>query len=233
MTTTALSKTGERLLANAERVIENGLATFLKVGSALTEIRDGRLYRADYETFEAYCQGRWGFTSRRARQLIDAAEIGTVVPVANEAQARALASLVDDPDMMRAAYQEAEAQGPVTAESLSRAAKAQAEPPAGVDPETGEVKSSGEVETPKVPIPDAPPASPVPPKDPLLVLLADLSRQRAEVAKWLAFDKHDEAIAAMSAEQRADYRSFIKSVWDHASATLDSLDAPARLKAVR
>lgn len=37
----------------------------------------------------------------------------------------------------------------------------------------------------------------------------------------------------MTAEQRSDYRSFVHSVWTHANATLDYLDAPARLKAVQ
>jgi hypothetical protein len=106
------------------------------------------------------------------------------------------------------------------------------------DPETGEILTSGEEGPPpaasclgaegEVPSP----SSPVPPVDPALRLMADLSGRRAEVAKWLAFDRHEQVIDSMTTEQRADYRSFLLSVFNHASATLDYLDAPARLKAV-
>lgn len=86
-------------LAEHERVIARGLKTFVEVGSALMDIRDARLYREDYATFEDYCQQRWNMTDRRARQLMDAAstvqaieETGTTVP-ATESQARELSGL--------------------------------------------------------------------------------------------------------------------------------------------
>jgi len=78
-------------LADCEQRIERGLKTFVEVGTALATIRDNRLYRAEFGTFEAYCQARWGFSDRRARQIMDAAQIGTIVPVENEGQARELA----------------------------------------------------------------------------------------------------------------------------------------------
>jgi hypothetical protein len=53
-----------------ESVIENGLATFEATGRALLEIRDCKLYRDDYRTFEAYCRKRWGFSKSRGNQLI-------------------------------------------------------------------------------------------------------------------------------------------------------------------
>jgi len=80
-----------RPLAECEAVIERGLATFVEVGAALLEIRGHRLYRETHATFEDYCRERWSFTDRRARYLMEAAEIGTMVPnVGNERQARAL-----------------------------------------------------------------------------------------------------------------------------------------------
>lgn len=90
-----------RTLEQCEAVIERGLNTFVEVGAALLQIRDGRLYKAEYSTFEDYCRERWGFTDRRARMLIDAAETvslletGTTVPVlpATESQARPLTAL--------------------------------------------------------------------------------------------------------------------------------------------
>ena len=83
-------------LVELEGVVSRGLQTFIEVGKALREIRDSKLYRQHFETFEDYCRDRWGFSERRGRQLIDAAQIGTVVPVENEAQARELAPLADD-----------------------------------------------------------------------------------------------------------------------------------------
>ena len=87
-----------------ETAIERGVQTFVEVGNALIEIRDSRLYRADYGTFEDYCRERWGFTDRRARQLMTATEIvtniqtGTAVPVLpqTERQARGLSGLTPD-----------------------------------------------------------------------------------------------------------------------------------------
>lgn len=88
-------------LNQLESIIEQGFQTFVDVGNALLEIRDNRLYRAEYNTFEDYCRERWGFTDRRARQLMSAAETvtnlqtGTIVPVfpQTESQARPLSKL--------------------------------------------------------------------------------------------------------------------------------------------
>ncbi len=89
-------------LIDCERTIEAGLRTFEAVGEALLVIRDERLYRTTHDTFESYCQDRWNFTDRRARQMIAAAETvaalptGTIVPT-SEGQARELRGL--DPDI--------------------------------------------------------------------------------------------------------------------------------------
>ncbi len=93
-----------RDLARCEKVIEGGLATFQKVGAALLEIRERRLYRAEHSTFETYCVQRWGFSGRRGRQLIAAlkkvGEIeeksgtnGSAFVHLNERQARALSGV--------------------------------------------------------------------------------------------------------------------------------------------
>lgn len=62
-------------LVQHEEVIEAGLQTFYEVGTALLAIRDKRLYRAEFGTFEDYCRDRWGFNDRRASQLIQAASV--------------------------------------------------------------------------------------------------------------------------------------------------------------
>ena len=55
----ALSDEEQHDLAGCEAVIERGLKTFREVGAALTEIRDARLYRGGYDTFEDYLSARW------------------------------------------------------------------------------------------------------------------------------------------------------------------------------
>ena len=70
-----LTITENQTLENLESVIERGLNTFVDVGEALLTIRDERLYRSEYPTFEAYCNKRWGIKERRAYQLMDAAKV--------------------------------------------------------------------------------------------------------------------------------------------------------------
>lgn len=90
-----------------EEIIERGLATFVVVGNALLRIRDGRLYRQEYANFETYCQDRWNLSPSRAYQLIDAAYVSTLVEVGNEAQARELAPLLDQPEALRETWERA------------------------------------------------------------------------------------------------------------------------------
>jgi hypothetical protein len=89
---------GERLV-ELEAVIEKEINGFLRVGSALLEIRDSRLYRSRYDTFEDYCRSRWKLSRQYAYQMIAAAEVAKdlsanadILP-ATEFQSRALAQL--------------------------------------------------------------------------------------------------------------------------------------------
>lgn len=80
-------------LAELEAVVERGMDTFIEVGIALAEIRDARLYREQFVTFEAYCRERWGFSRSRGYRLIRAAELAAMSPtgdIRSERQARAL-----------------------------------------------------------------------------------------------------------------------------------------------
>ena len=80
-----------------EGVIESGKKAFIEVGMALTEIRDNRLYRKSFDTFEAYCQERWSFSRNFANMQINAAEIAsemlTTVNIPNEKTAREFVSV--------------------------------------------------------------------------------------------------------------------------------------------
>jgi ParB/Sulfiredoxin domain len=101
---TTLTPSETTRLAELEAVVEHGMQTFVEVGIALGEIRDGRLYRATHGAFEQYLQDRWELGRSHGYRLIDAATtakalspVGDTPP--NEAQARELAPLVRaDPD---------------------------------------------------------------------------------------------------------------------------------------
>src|SRR6478672_11296588 len=74
---TTLTTAETQELEALEAVVNNGMRSFVEVGTALLAIRDKRLWRGVSETFEGFCQVRWGFSRRRADQLIDAASIVT------------------------------------------------------------------------------------------------------------------------------------------------------------
>jgi len=95
-------------LARYEAVIQRGLGMFVETGQALLAIRDGKLYREFFGTFEEYCQAKWGMSRPQAYRLIGAAEvvtnlspIGDILPAA-ESQIRPLTAL--EPDQQREAW---------------------------------------------------------------------------------------------------------------------------------
>lgn len=62
-------------LCQLEQIIQKGKDTFVEVGTALSEIRDSRIYRATFKTFEDYCQSRWDFSRQYVNKIISAAEV--------------------------------------------------------------------------------------------------------------------------------------------------------------
>lgn len=93
-----------------ESVINAGMQTFVHVGNALLEIRDGRLYRQTHSTFEDYCRERWGMSKTHANRMIDSAEVvSNLTPIGvipnTESQARPLTVL--EPQQQREAWQRA------------------------------------------------------------------------------------------------------------------------------
>ena len=110
MQLTQLTKREEAELGRLEETIATGLDTFIKVGEALVQIRDKRLYRDSHPTFEEYCRNRWNFSKTHANRLIASAtavaNLGDVeVRPANEAQVRPLTLL--PPAKQGEAWQEA------------------------------------------------------------------------------------------------------------------------------
>ena len=110
-----ISAAPARTLEECEEVIERGLDTFVEVGQALFEIRQGGLYRETYGTFDAYCRERWGWRARRAEQLMEASKVAAILsdgeaqnfaPPKNDAQARELGRLRGDPEAVREVWAE-------------------------------------------------------------------------------------------------------------------------------
>jgi hypothetical protein len=95
-----LSINEQAALLECEDRIRRGLKSFVEMGTALKRIRDSKLYRAKFQTFEQYCEVTWDISDRRARQLwAAAAVVGLLadkkfdaVP-ATESQARPLTEL--------------------------------------------------------------------------------------------------------------------------------------------
>lgn len=164
-----------------EQIIERGLSTFVAVGSALVRIRDGRLYRQEYATFEVYCDRRWGFTDRRARQLMAAAEIGTTVPVGTESQARELTGL--SVDQAHEVYNDAAEKRPEPTAADLRAARERLHPrPANQPPRP------------------QPSPTPTPPTQQVEVAVSPAGVGEPDIADLIA---RNEAYAAEVAEQLA------------------------------
>ena len=97
-------------LSLLEREVEE---SFYRAGMALKEIRDTKLYRDTHNTFEAYCEDRFGFKRRYPYQLIDAAVTSEnirkcvrdahILPT-NEYQLRPLSKLKDKPGKQAEAW---------------------------------------------------------------------------------------------------------------------------------
>lgn len=101
------------------------------IGQSLVEIRDAKLYKDEYGTFEEFCNAEYGFTPRHAYRLIEFAEIKPELDeilrpighkIANESQARALAAV---PEEQRAEVVETAAagNGKLTAKTITEAAE--------------------------------------------------------------------------------------------------------------
>src|SRR5438552_14108 len=90
-------------LAKHELTIKSTQGAFIAWGRALEAIRDGKLYRAQYSTFEEYCGKKWGWKRAHAYRLIQAAEIVDSMKMSpigdkieTESQARALAAVPEE-----------------------------------------------------------------------------------------------------------------------------------------
>ena len=94
-----------------EEVIDGGWATYVQVGLAFATIRDRRLYRNEFTTFEEYCRNRWEYGRRYVDQLIAGAQVFTYLRASgsqmpeHERQVRPLIALA--PEQARMAWNKA------------------------------------------------------------------------------------------------------------------------------
>lgn len=125
-----LSSTEQRDFERIESVIAAKLAAFFEVGFALMQIKQRRLYRAEFQTFEEYCRKRWEFNRAHAYRLIAAAEVyetlspmGDIPLPQNERQVRALEGLPSKTikKAWRTAYEKAGKHGRITGALVQKA----------------------------------------------------------------------------------------------------------------
>src|ERR1051325_7127611 len=72
-----LSEPEQTELYACEEVIATGWNTYVQVGLALAQIRNKRLYRTQYFTFEEYCRTKWSYGRHYVCRLISAAQVFT------------------------------------------------------------------------------------------------------------------------------------------------------------
>lgn len=72
-----LTVTEEARYAELNAVVQQHKEAFYKVGLALQDIRDQRLYRKKYKSFKEYCKQELGFSRAQGNRLITAAQVIT------------------------------------------------------------------------------------------------------------------------------------------------------------
>ncbi|MDE2103840.1 MAG: hypothetical protein KGL39_41770 [Patescibacteria group bacterium] len=119
-----LSSSEQKRYAACKEQISSGLQTCFDTGAALIEIRDSKLFREDFNTFEKFCQQTYKIGRAHAYRLIEASEM-KMSPIGDkietESQARALAKVPAEsrPEVMKAVVES----GEVTAKAITVAAK--------------------------------------------------------------------------------------------------------------
>jgi len=117
-------------LVELEATIQKNLTAFYEVGFALMQIRDNRLYREIYGTFEEYCKEKWNFTRSYAYRLIASSEVAdNLSPVGDIPESERVVrplTRIKDPDQQREVYQravETAPEGKVTARHIEETVK--------------------------------------------------------------------------------------------------------------
>ncbi len=106
------------------QIVKSWMDNRFEAGKALSEIRDGKLYRDEFETFEEFCISEYKIDDSYARRLMDFAEIKSApmgAEIENERQARALSKVPEED--REEVIKKAKKNGKLTASSITDAAK--------------------------------------------------------------------------------------------------------------
>lgn len=170
----------KRSLKAHEEIIEAGIKSFIDVGQSLMAIRDERLYEKSYDSFEQYCQKRWGFKKSYAYDLIESAvvvhDLSAIADTKtdffpqNESQARAVADAAPDAKTRAVVWEAAVESAPRGEDGKPRVTAAVVKKAAAAITGKGKPKphrSNGHAEQP-LPIPEREPGEdpPEPQHDP-------------------------------------------------------------------
>lgn len=118
-------------LRHCEAVIERSMNSFYEMGVALREVRDSRLYKEDFNSFEEYCEKKWAISKPYAIQTISASnvmdelnQVAMATIPTTERQVRPLTKL-KDPELQKKVWQEvvfesAQTSEPITAKKVEQ-----------------------------------------------------------------------------------------------------------------
>ncbi len=99
--------------SQCEERIRRGLIAWNEAGQSLALIRDSRLYRDEFSTFEEYCEVFWNKSRDWAYKLIGSSEVARILqtnvhkPPINQGQVRSLIPLIDEPKKLISAWDSA------------------------------------------------------------------------------------------------------------------------------
>jgi len=98
---TILTSSQQENFENLEKQIEDNYNAAFVLAAALAQIRDQKLYRAEYKTFDEYCKNRWQYSPSYCYRLLETNSVmadlkefeDSEVYPRNEAQARVFVDL--------------------------------------------------------------------------------------------------------------------------------------------
>lgn len=71
----SLTVSEQQRYVELNQVIGDNLEAFFSVGAALLEVQEGKLYRAEFPSFQAYCLEKWGIGRNYGYRLVSAARV--------------------------------------------------------------------------------------------------------------------------------------------------------------
>lgn len=84
-------------LADMKAIVSRDWDTFIEVGNILQEIKDSRLYKIEYSTFEEFCEKNWDMSKSRAKQMIAGAKVVKALRAGDEPKKATIVANVVEP----------------------------------------------------------------------------------------------------------------------------------------